>query len=597
MQTQVLPDDPLEREFESLTRKLRLGQGFCFIVYFVEDQRASLYIKTRLRELIRGKGGELTEVAIDTPADLATATLRAIFDATGDSAPDGLRVPVWVEAFRGPGESAWQARRTELLMRMNERRSRFESELRRPLILLLPAGAQREAATLAPDLWHVRVHSATLSIVGSEPSLIDRDGLASDIRISSSVRGELLTGAIAPATGVPREVAYWQSLLDAAFAEAGNSKIDVAAVEGALDSLSLWDGFAAIDAWLAVGRLPESLELANQILALARARARQGEDADPLQTRQTERDVAVALGKVGDVQRGAGRIEAALAAYREGLEVTRESRSTLGNEPEVLRDLSVSLIRVGDTERDAGRIEAALEAYRESLALTRQLRTVLGDGLQELRDLSVSLERVGDAEHDVGHVEAALATYYESLALARQLRKELGDGPQVLRDLLVSLNKVADAERDAGRGEAALTAYREGLELARQLQVRTVLGDSPQVLRDLSVSLIRVGDAEQDSGHSEAALAAYLEGLELTRRLRTALGDVPKVLDDLSVSLERLASSTALDTDVRRQMASEAVGLRESLVATLPDSQRHQSRLAVARKILDGLSQPAAGRK
>lgn len=597
MQVPALSDDLLEREFQSLARKLRLGQGFSFIVYFVEDQRASLYVKTRLRELVRSQGHELTEVAIEVPADLATATLRAIFDVAADSARRGLRFPVWVEAFRGPGESAWQTERAELLMRMNERRSRFESELRGPLILLLPADAQREVATLAPDLWHVRVHSAMLSMAGSERSLIDRDGLASNIKISSGVRGELSTDAIAPATGVPKEVAYWQSLLAAPIVEAGNSTTDVATVDGALDSLSLWDGFAAIDAWLAVGRSPEALELANQVLALARGRARRGEDADPLQRRQAERDVAVALGKVGDVRRGAGRIEAALAAYREGLEVTRESRSTLGNDPEVLRDLSVSLIRVGDTERDAGRVEAALDAYRESLVLTRQLRRMLGDGLQELRDLSVSLERVGDVEHDRGQVEAALAMYYESLGLARQLRTELGDGPQVLRDLLVSLNRVADAERDAGRGEAALTAYREGLELARQLQLRTVLKDSSQVLRDLSVSLIRVGDAERDSGHSEAALAAYREGLELTRRLRTALGDVPKVLDDLAVSLERLASSAALDTDVRRQTASEALGLREYLVETLPDSQRHQSRLAVARKILDGLSGPAAGRK
>lgn len=592
MQTPALSDGLLEREFQSLARKLRLGQGFSFIVYFVEDQRASLYVKTRLRELVRSKGHQLTEVAIDVPSDLATATLRAIFDVAADSAQRRLRIPVWVEAFRNPGELAWQTERTELLMRMNERRSRFELELCGPLILLLPADAQREVATLAPDLWHVRVHSAMLSMAGSDRSPIDRDGLASNLKTSSGLRAESSTGATPPVMGFPKEVAYWQSLLAAAIAEAGNGNFDVATVDGALDSLSLWDGFAAIDAWLAVGNLPEALELANQVLGLARGRARRGGDADPLQRRQRERDVAVALGKVGDVQRGASRIDAALAAYREGLEVTRESRSTLGNVPEVLRDLSVSLIRVGDTERDAGRVAAALEAYRESLALTRQLRIVLGDGLQELRDLSVSLERVGDAEHDAGQVDAALATYYESLGLARRLRTELGEGPQVLRDLLVSLNRVADAERDAGRGEAALTAYREGLELARQLQLRTVLRDSPQVLRDLSVSLIRVGDAERDAGHSEAALAVYREGLEMTRRLRTALGDVPKVLDDLAVSLERLASSDALDTDMRRQTAGEAVDLREYLVMTLPDSQRHQSRLAVARKILDGLSRP-----
>ena len=294
MQTQAAPDDPLDREYQSLARKLRLGQDFCFIVYFVEDQRASQYVKTRLRESMREQGGALTEVAIDTPSDLATATLRAIFDAAADAALRGLRVPVWVEAFRGSGESAWRTQRNELLMRMNERRSRFESELRRPLILLLPAGAQREVATLAPDLWHVRVHSAMLTMAGSEGGRIAGDGHASDGETAGNARGAAAKLATTPVAGVPKEVVYWQSLLAAAKVEAGDGSADAGPDEHRLDSLSLWDGFAAIDAWSAAGRLPEALELANQVLDLARSRVLRDDALDVQQRRRAERDLAVA---------------------------------------------------------------------------------------------------------------------------------------------------------------------------------------------------------------------------------------------------------------------------------------------------------------
>ena len=80
------------------------------------------------------------------------------------------------------------------------------------------------------------------------------------------------------------------------------------------------------------------------------------------------RERAIALDTVGTSELEAGRLDAALQAYRESLEISRRLRERLGDTPQALRDLTVSLNNVGNAVRDSGRLDAALQAYRESLA-------------------------------------------------------------------------------------------------------------------------------------------------------------------------------------------------------------------------------------
>jgi tetratricopeptide (TPR) repeat protein len=204
------------------------------------------------------------------------------------------------------------------------------------------------------------------------------------------------------------------------------------------------------------------------------------------------------------------------------------------------RELAVALGDLGDGALACQQLADALAAYRESLEIFRQLRRTLGDSPQVLRDLSVSLNKVGDAENAAGRGADALAAHRESLEIRRELRQMLGDSPQVLRDLSVSLNNVGDAESAAGRGVDALAAYRESLEICRQL--RQTLGDSPQVLDDLAVSLERLAQLEAvDLGERRSAMQ---EALALRERLAgatpqshehaTRLGRAQKMSDQLN---------------------------------------------------------------
>ena len=90
---------------------------------------------------------------------------------------------------------------------------------------------------------------------------------------------------------------------------------------------------------------------------------------------------------------------------------------------------------MGGVEAGLGNLEAARAAYRESLELSRQLRESLGDTPQALRDLSVSLDNVGGVEADLGNLEAARAAAAECLELSRRLLVAYPDYPGFHKDL------------------------------------------------------------------------------------------------------------------------------------------------------------------
>lgn len=80
-------------------------------------------------------------------------------------------------------------------------------------------------------------------------------------------------------------------------------------------------------------------------------------------------------------------------------------------------------------DRKAGNFPAAMEAYRESLELSRQLRVSLGDTPQTLRDLSISLKALSDLEAETGNLAAAEAARLERQELLTQLERVSTEPP------------------------------------------------------------------------------------------------------------------------------------------------------------------------
>lgn len=484
------PEDPLEREFRSLVRKLDAARGFCFVVFFVEDRRASRQLQSGLATHLQLRGRSLVVASAETAFDLVTCTLSGIFEAPSQASGGDGRPVVWAEAFCDRGAADWDAQRRLLLMRMNERRSRFESELGTPLILLLPAGQQRDAASLAPDLWHVRLHSGVLSI---GRTAADADWLsAPDSLAVTPAEPDDADGA------PPPEVVYWHALRGAG------------PVAGGIDSASdvdvpLHDGFAAVRAWLRAGRVERAIELARELVDLARARLDGTPIADSMDgtgraLRRVER--AAALREWGEALARAGRLDEAIAALEESVAFSADlvGMSDVASSP-TRSHAGLALLSLGGALLRSGRAAEAGARFAQSLELIRGLAR--GEGGHESQVVAVLHSRVGDAATALKDGRRAIAAYQESVALWRHLRGSSGDDPSRLRSLAAALRRLGDAEWADGQGERASTAYREALALRQHLASRH--GDVEVDALELGVLAARLIDAGQEAGHTEAA--------------------------------------------------------------------------------------------
>lgn len=147
------------------------------------------------------------------------------------------------------------------------------------------------------------------------------------------------------------------------------------------------------------------------------------------------------------------------------VEEARRLAERLGT-PEAERDLAIALDKLGDAAITSGDHTAARAAYDESLEIARHLSARMGTPEAE-RDLSVSLEKVGDAASVAGDHGAARAAYQESLDIRRRLSARLGT-PEAERDLSVSLFKVTRAAIVASDRDGARAYHQEGVaQIAR----------------------------------------------------------------------------------------------------------------------------------
>ena len=109
-----------------------------------------------------------------------------------------------------------------------------------------------------------------------------------------------------------------------------------------------------------------------------------------------DRDIAVTLNKIGDVLAARGDRSAALATYREALELSRALAGREPNNPEWRRDVSVGLNKIGDLLVAQDDRDGALAAFRESSDIRRRLAASDPANMVWLRDVSVKL-RTGSA--------------------------------------------------------------------------------------------------------------------------------------------------------------------------------------------------------
>jgi tetratricopeptide (TPR) repeat protein len=184
-----------------------------------------------------------------------------------------------------------------------------------------------------------------------------------------------------------------------------------------------------------------------------------------------------------------GDLAGALAVYEEGLANARKLAAADAGNASWQRDLSVALNKIGDVRLAARDRPSALAAYEESLAIGRKLAADDPRNAPAQRDVSVSLNRIGDVRLAGGDRNGSLTAFQESLAIRRKLAAADPGNAEWQGDLVVSLVKVSTVS-DA---QQAASALREAIaiadSLARESRLTAERQNWPTLLSELLAKL------------------------------------------------------------------------------------------------------------
>jgi tetratricopeptide (TPR) repeat protein len=205
-------------------------------------------------------------------------------------------------------------------------------------------------------------------------------------------------------------------------------------------------------------------KLEEAVFAYREALKERTRERVPLQWASTQSNLGYALWSLGEREAGTARLEEAVFAYREALkEQTREraplawaaTQSNLGN----------ALVRLGKRESGPGKLEEAVFAYREALKEQTRERVPL-DWATTQNNLGNALVRLGERESGSGKLEEAVFAYREALKERTRGRVPL-DWAASFGNEGIALMFVAERRRDASMAETALSQINMAFETMR----------------------------------------------------------------------------------------------------------------------------------
>ncbi len=335
-------------------------------------------------------------------------------------------------------------------------------------------GAARVAAGLIeeserhPDLVQALTHSAALLAAGAyADSLATAEAALSEAK---AVEANRLTAQALFLAGQAQFKAGDRALAEATFQKA--ARAGVASGDDALFAAALVQRVRLASL---AGRIDEARELERDAqAAVQRLSGREDLQADLLATR-------------GERLRAEGRLQDALATFRDALELRRRVD---GPRSAAVADL---LVRVAVTKTRQGAFAEAQASLEEALPLVKQ---AFGADHPEVARVHVDL---GNTHFRQGQYESAAAHHRQALAL---YEAAVGTEHLVLGAPLTNLGNVL---RTMGRTDEALALHERALALAERTQGETARLSA--YLGNLAESLLAQGRAKDAKVHADRAVA------------------------------------------------------------------------------------------
>lgn len=234
--------------------------------------------------------------------------------------------------------------------------------------------------------------------------------------------------------------------------------------------------------------------------------------------------VATVLNKLGNRHYEEGNFDAALKAYKEGLEIERKVLD------EFHPNIVITLTNMGEIHKIRGDYQLALRSYREAYKIQRKQQS---HGMNECdidlrREICLTLMRVATIHFETKYYDKALKTYERILRIQREIVGENNDNDN---DNVSDNEKSTcmDDKNDKNNLEVASTLNSIGLVLFKMklydyalaafeesLILRTHILGPDEV--SLAIILYNIGSVHVAIGDDDVALSYYNE----TVRVETA---------------------------------------------------------------------------
>jgi tetratricopeptide (TPR) repeat protein len=179
---------------------------------------------------------------------------------------------------------------------------------------------------------------------------------------------------------------------------------------------------------------------------------------------EAQNNLGLALFGLGERERGTGRLEEAVAAYRNALKERTRERVPL-DWAATQNNLGLALWRLGERESDRGRLEEAVAAFRDALQEWTRERVPLQWAAAQ-NNLGVALSRLGERESGTGRLEEAAAAYRDALKEWTRERVPL-QWALSIGNLGVAQMMLAERTSDAEMAQTALSQIELAFATAR----------------------------------------------------------------------------------------------------------------------------------
>jgi tetratricopeptide (TPR) repeat protein len=350
-----------------------------------------------------------------------------------------------------------------------------------------------------------------------------------------------------------------------------------------------------------------SLRVAERYATVGRSwkRAAESADLDPDERFSQLRKAAAGMGMLAVRLSNLGRLEEALAASGETVEINR----VLAKERPAafLPDLAKSLTDTAVILRGLDRLEAATGLFAEAGNIYGTL--IKDRPVEFLAELEYTLTGFGIVASRLGLHEVALKAVLNAVDTCRAM---VEDGSALLPNLAASLNDAGAMLSNLGRHEEAVAASEEAVKIGRQLAE-----DEPDAFRpDLARNLITLGANLFSLGRGKEAFAATMEATtifsalveehpdgpffaDLTKslgnigRMQSAIG---RFDDALSTSQQVLENYRALAEDRPDTFRSDLANSLSNVARDLLNVNRCEEALGAAHEAADMYRALAKGR-